>query len=355
MKVLCMHAAGLGDLVALSLRADVDADVLYADESAVLISTRSPESKLASLAYIKNCFVVIGSVPRRRDLAQAIDPVSRQLPGWPLKRTGKPYRLMFSENGQLAGVPATSRSRLEAAVSRATGGRLLPRGGGDEYWTITRSALDEVLFCRRLARDKRPAPPKGALAPDVAQLIVNAVGRSKASDVILDPFAGTGALIAARTDRPYREAICSDLGYADGSAKLQPQLGRRKGVQKLADDARELASIPDGSVDVVVTDPPWGEFDQQGSPPAELIADALGSIRRVLRDNGRLAMLVARRLADDVANEWVTAGFMIKKSYDLLINGHPATLFVGSPIVTQAGDPAAATPGPGSSARRSRV
>lgn len=344
MKVLCMHAAGLGELVALSLRADVGAEVLYADESAVLISTRSPETKLGSLAYLKNCFVVIGSVPRRRDLAQAVDPVSRQLSGWQLRRTGKPYRLMFSENGKLTGVPANSRSRLETAVSRATGGRLLPRGGGDEYWTLSRSELDEVLFCRRMARPKRPDPPKGALASDVAQLIVNAVGPSKPSDVILDPFAGSGALVAARIDRPYREAICSDLGYADGSATLPPQLVRRAGVRRLTDDARELASIPDASVDVVVTDPPWGEFDQGGSSPTELIVAALGSIQRVLRANGKLAMLVARRLAGDVAAEWADAGFQIKKSYELLINGHPATLFVGSPIATSAADPAGATP-----------
>jgi len=338
MKVLCMHAAGLGELVAMSLAADVNAQIVYADDSATMINTKAPESKLGSLSYVKNCFVVIGSVPRRRDLGQAVEPLSRQLPRWSLQRTGKPYRLMFSENGKLTGVPANGRSRLEAAVSKATGGRLLARGGGDEYWAIARSGLDEVLFCRRLARPKRAEPPKGALAPDVAQLIVNAIGRNRGSDVVLDPFAGSGALIAARISRPYREAICSDLGYADGSVKLQPQLARRSDVRRLSDDARTLASIPDDSVDVVLTDPPWGEFDQQESSPIVLIEDALRSIRRVLRDNGSLAMLVARRLADDVAREWSSAGFTTKKSYDLLINGHPATLLVGSPTATSTND-----------------
>lgn len=348
-----MHAAGLGELVAISLAADVGAEVLYADESAILINTGAPESKLGSLAYVKNCFAVIGSVPRRRDLAQSLDSVNRQLLGWSLPRTGKPYRLMFSENGKLASVPANSRSRLEAAISRATGGRLLPRGGGDEYWTITRGALDEVLFCRRLVRRKRPDPPKGALAPDVAQLIVNAVGRSRRTDVILDPFAGSGALIAARIARPYREAICSDVGYADGSAKLQPQLARRAGVRRLSDDARELTSISDDSVDVLVTDPPWGEFDQ-GSfdqhdlQPAELIGATLVAIHRVLRDNGRLAMLVARRLAGDVTKQWANSGFTIERSYDLLVNGHPATLLVGSPTTATARNPKATAQGPGS-------
>ncbi|WP_188894187.1 TRM11 family SAM-dependent methyltransferase [Microlunatus endophyticus] len=343
-----MHTAGLGELVAMSLAADVDAHVVYADDSAVVINTKAAESKIGSLAYVKNCFVVLGSVPRRRDLAEAVGTVSGQVPGWRLQRTGKPYRLMFSEDGKLTGVPGNARARLEAAVSRATAGRLQPRGGGDEYWTIGRRDLDEILFCRRLPRPKRPETPKGGLAPDVATLIVNAIGRSRPGDVVLDPFAGSGALIAARIQQPFREAICSDLGFADGSVRLLPQLARRKDVRALSDDARTLTSLPDDTIDVVVTDPPWGEFDQQDSPPSELVAAALGGIRRVLRDNGSLAMLVARRLAGEVAAEWTGSGFAIKKSYDLLINGHPATLFVGAPVPVSADDPTAATPVPGS-------
>lgn len=337
-KVLCMHTAGLGELVAVSLAADVKAQVVYADDSAILINTRAPESKIGALPYVKNCFVVIGSVPRRRDLAHAIDTVGRQVPAWQLGRTKKPYRLMFSEDGKLTGVPGNSRSRLESAVSKATAGRLMPRGGGDEYWTISRRDLDEVLFCRRLPRPKRPEPPKGGLAPDVAHLIVNAVGRNRSRDVVLDPFAGSGALIAARVQKPFGEAICSDLGYADGSARLLPQLAGRPGVRKLAEDARELSSIADDSVDVILTDPPWGEFDQEGSSATTLTDAALGSIRRVLRPGGRVAMLVSRRLAPDVSDQWIRYGLRVRRSYELLVNGHPATLLVGS------SDPAQVSP-----------
>ncbi|QGN35119.1 TRM11 family methyltransferase [Microlunatus sp. Gsoil 973] len=330
MKVLCMHAAGLGELVAVSLTSDLNAQVLYADDSAVMISTKAPAAKLGQLSYIKNSFIVIGSVPRRRELRQAVDAISREIGRWTLPRGRNPYRLMFSEDGQLVGVPAGSRSRLTDAINRATGGRFTPRGGGDEYWTITRRDLDQVLFCQRTPRRQRRQAVKGALAPDVAEVIVHAAGRPRRADVVLDPFAGSGALIAARTQQPYGEAICSDLGYRDGSVELLPELAGRAGIRQLSDDARSLPSVPDDSVDVVITDPPWGEYDEGGPLEAESVtADALGAISRVLRPGGTLAMLVARKLADVIEKQWTSHDLRVRRSYQILVNGHPATLLVG--------------------------
>ncbi|ACQ78483.1 putative RNA methylase [Beutenbergia cavernae DSM 12333] len=331
MKVLGTHTAGLGELVAESLRADVRAEVLYADDSAALVSTGAPESAVAQLSYLKNAFVVLGSTPRRGDLRQAVEKIARAVPAWGLRRTGRQFRLTFSEDGRLAAVPAASRVRLETAVARATGGRFTPRGGGavEEYWTITRRDLDEVLFARRIARPPRPAVPKGSLAPEIAELVVNAAGPAGADDVVLDPFAGSGALVAARVRRPFRKAICSDVGYADGTVRRLPELARAARVVQLPEDARVLASVPDGSVDVVVTDPPWGEFESGPAPDEEFFAATLTSMRRVLRPRGRLAMLLSRRLVRDVRAQWIDHGLVPEKSFDLLVNGHPATLLVG--------------------------
>lgn len=334
-----MHTAGLGELVAASLTADLNGGVAYADDSAVMISAKAPAGKVGRLSYVKNSFAVIGSVPRRHDLNQSIEMITHRLNGWHLTRTRRPFRLMFSVDGQLVGVPRGARSRLEMSVSGATGGRPMPRGGGDEYWTITRRDLDEVLFCRRIPGLRRHRPPRGGLAPDVAEVIVNAVGPPRPSDVVLDPFAGSGALIAARVQQPFREAICSDLGYRDGSAQLTPGLARRAGVCRLADDARTLASVSDETVDVVVTDPPWGEFDRASSATVTVIIATLNSMYRVMRAGGRIAMLVARRLVPAVTTQWDHGGFRVDRSYDVLVNGHPATLLVG--VLGQADRPQA--------------
>jgi hypothetical protein len=327
--VLCLHAAGLGELVAAALSVDAQAHVLYTDDSAVLVDTKTSPVMIGRLPYLKNCFAVVGSVPRRGDLRQSVDAVSRQVPRWSLRLSGQPFRLMFSEDGRLATVPTNVRGRLESAVSQATGGRFTPRGGGDEYWMITRRDLDQVLFTQRLPRPAAKSPPKGALAQDVASLIVSATGPNSPTDVVLDPFAGTGALIAARVQQPFREAICADIGYSDGSVRLMQELTGRSGVRQLAEDVRTLPSVRTRSVDVVVTDPPWGEFDQTIGSTDAFFAQALGTIRRVLRPGGRLAMLIARQLEDQLCRQWTDHELEPVRSFRLLVNGHPATLIAG--------------------------
>jgi len=77
-----MHAAGLGELVAVSVAADVNGRVLCSDDSAIMIHTKAAHGKIGRLSYLKNCSAVIGSVPRRRDLGQAVEAIARQIAQW---------------------------------------------------------------------------------------------------------------------------------------------------------------------------------------------------------------------------------------------------------------------------------
>lgn len=62
------------------------------------------------------------------------------------------------------------------------------------------------------------------------------------------------------------------------------------------EDALTLRSITDGSVDVIVTDPPWGEYDQLKMPLSDFCAALAASFDRVLNPvTGRFVILVARR------------------------------------------------------------
>lgn len=337
MDVLCLHTAGLGALVADALRADIGASITYTDNSAALIRTSAAPEEIARLAYLKNAFAVLGSVPRRKSLPAALPGITGSLGRWRLPRTGADFRLMFSEDGQLVGVPAPARDTLQRRIAKATGGTFVARGGGEEFWTIARRDLDEVLFTRRLPQPKRRRPAKGELAPELAELIVSAAGPARPDDVILDPFAGSGALLAARASSPFRTLVCSDLRYAGGE---RPDL-RAKRVRVLADDARTLPSLDAESVDVIITDPPWGEFaGEQNAAPATgtendaertaagttLITDALTAFDRVLRPGGAVVMLLSRRLAATLGTTWPVEMLRIDRQYELLVNGHPATL-----------------------------
>jgi tRNA G10 N-methylase Trm11 len=91
-----------------------------------------------------------------------------------------------------------------------------------------------------------------------------------------------------------------------------------------------LPSIKDGSVDCIVTDPPWGEHEQVDVEYDEFAAEMPHSFDRILDPaSGRLVLLVARKLLATVADQWPHHHLQIKRFYDILINGHPATVLAG--------------------------
>lgn len=340
MKVFLQHSAGLGELVQDGLRSDLRAKIIFADDSAVMINTDAPVGRIAGLPYITNAFVVIATTQRRRAIEQAVDDLARHAQRWDRSDRvppGKPFRIMYSDEGRLVGVKGRSRSALESAVARFVRGRLDPRGGsGNEYWVITRRDHHQALLARRITKRRSGEVAKGALRPDLAALLINA-GRVGRADVLLDPFGGSGALIAAALRGAVKQAIYSDLHHS--TRDVDRVLQRSDKVIMLREDARRLPSVDDHAVDVVVTDPPWNEYERAGGDSeddndddyyAAFIAEALGSLRRVLKDNGRLVMLTARSSAADVARQWPEHGFTVRRSIDILVNGHPATVLIGT-------------------------
>lgn len=327
---MLLHGAGLGDLVDASVTQDLKATRVYADDSAMMIDTAAGPSKIAGLGYLKNAYRVIGSVPRRGALQRSLDELARRTSGWQLPGGKGLFRVMFSEDGQLASVPPRARARLEESITRRTRGTVNRRGGrGEEYWVLTRRDLDEVLFTTRINLPKGAQQAPGALRPDLANLLVGAAGQ-RASDVFLDPFGGSGALVAARLSSPVKQAIYSDLRYGGRSGpRVDPALQRARQVTLLGEDARRLPSVPDHGVDVIVTDPPWGEFEDLGADYEDFIDEVLTSFGRVLTIDGRLVMITARRLVGATLRHWGIHRLAVDSTHDVLVNGHPATVIIG--------------------------
>jgi tRNA G10 N-methylase Trm11 len=212
-------------------------------------------------------------------------------------------------------------------IAEQTGGRLNARGGGNsvEYWIVGRRDLDQFLLCQRLTTGTKKASPRGALTTDLATLLVKASG-PRPDDVFLDPFAGSGALVAARLNWPLRKAILSDIK----TAELPRRITASRQVAILHEDALQLPSVRDESVTALVTDPPWSEYEQVETPYEDFADAMLASFDRVLHpQRGRLVVLLARRLTDVVTKAWERSLLELPDSHEVLVNGHPATVLVG--------------------------
>jgi predicted RNA methylase len=323
--------AGTGSLVREALAARLDrVKVTYADDSAMILESVTPPATVAAVPFLKNAFMVIAETGRQ-DPAKSIGRLSQSLRRDQFRAVpGRPdrFRLMAHLDGGLVPIEPRTRTTLERTVARHTGARVEPRGMGQEYWVVGRQGLSELLFCARLPKPARVRAAKGALSPELAAMLV-AASMPTAEDRFLDPFAGSGALVAARAELPARQLWYSDLDLERHRRALSTQLSKR--VRLLAEDALTLPSIADGSIDVVVSDPPWGEHEDLDRPFPEFAAAVGKSLARTLHDGrGRYVLLINRRNADTLRNALTAAELPPTAEHQILVNGHPATVLVGA-------------------------
>lgn len=118
-------------------------------------------------------------------------------------------------------------------------------------------SVDGLEPCLHVSRAELLADPLPGVAEDVRfpESLVEAVlaEYSREGDVVLDPFAGYGttAVVASRMGR---HAIAVEL-LTERADLIRERAG--PGVQVIAGDARSLAAIVAGPIDLCLTSPPY--------------------------------------------------------------------------------------------------
>src|ERR1039457_6008916 len=268
--------AGIGDLVYQTLTGELSGmRVEYSDDSAMIFEAADPPQRIAVLPYVKNAFLIVVSV---------------------------------------------GRGGLDASIVQL--------GRCQEYWVVGRTGLDKLLLCMRLPRPRREEKARGAISRELSAVMVAASGPDP-RDVFLDPFGGSGSFAVARLEHPVRKVWYSDIRLAEHRPAFDARLVRDDRVRLLDEDALRLPSISDGSVDVIVTDPPWGEHEALNRPYREFAAGIAASFARVLRPGrGRYVILINRDNAAVLRQALSASGIAPDDAHEVLVNGHPATVLV---------------------------
>ena len=323
--------AGIGDLVYQTLTGELSGmRVEYSDDSAMIFEAADPPQRIAVLPYVKNAFLIVVSVGRG-GLDASIVQLGRRLQNAMFPRSpdrGNGFRLMFHVDGALVPVNPKDKAALERAVAARTGRHVEPRGSCQEYWVVGRTGLDKLLLCIRLPRPRREEKARGAISRELSAVMVAASGPDP-RDVFLDPFGGSGSFAVARLEHPVRKVWYSDIRLAEHRPAFDARLVRDDRVRLLDEDALRLPSISDGSVDVIVTDPPWGEHEALNRPYREFAAGIAASFARVLRPGrGRYVILINRDNAAVLLQALSASGIAPDDAHEVLVNGHPATVLV---------------------------
>jgi 23S rRNA G2445 N2-methylase RlmL len=177
---------------------------------------------------------------------------------------------------------------------------------------------------------------KAALRPTVAHALVW-LSRPRAGEVFMDPFCGSGTILCERAVYPYGKIIgieynenvmsaaehnlqsvtaaVHQIPPADLHKYLNPAVDAETPALLLtAVDARSV-EIPAASVDVIVTNPPWGrQIKSENEPLSDdvprLYSAFLASAARFMKPGGRIIMLSS--LEEAVCQSAASAVFSVK-------------------------------------------
>ncbi|MGQ9631170.1 MAG: methyltransferase domain-containing protein [bacterium] len=155
---------------------------------------------------------------------------------------------------------------------------------------------EEAEFGLRLParEDYKSAHIPASLPPTVAYCMV-ALSRPEPEDVFLDPMCGTGTILIERAlFGRYKKIIGGDIDPVAKDA-AEANIGPRHQPREMhLWDARDLP-LPDGSVDKVVCNPPFGRRIGTHSENRELYPRFLSEVARVLRAGGCAVILTSER------------------------------------------------------------
>ncbi len=338
MKFIATCVSGLQEVAAAQLaREGFDGFVLAdLEDGMVAFETERFPPSLGSLRYVNNVFEIVAQ--HRLGPGQSIDGFLRWLVSqdyWhrPLKRSVGPrertYRLMLSNANELVAGDRLAVARLCGAIEAATGLAFNGRSGDAEFWAMTRVGGDSYLGKRITRHNATHDLAPGALKPELATLLC-LISKPQATDVFLDPFAGSGALPIARARWPYNMIFASDIDEAKMEALKQRSRSGEVKIRKnspfiaRAGVATALERIEDGFIDTVVTDPPWGQFDTGLKDIEGFYRAVMREMVRVVKPGGTIVMLLGDRdLAAQIGKEFAYA-ITEQARFEILVSGKKA-------------------------------
>jgi tRNA G10 N-methylase Trm11 len=242
------------------------------------------------------------------------------------KIKGKTFRLMVMDGSRLEHVTKEIADSMKQKIAKQTGLLFSPLKADVEFWVLIRNNGAVMFGYKKEAVIEKIPLQKGELKQKVAELLVMA-GKPEADDVFLDPFAGYGSIPAARIRLDTFEKII----VIEKKGLLVDELKRRfkneKNVVIHQGDALKMNFIEDQSITNIVTDPPWGIFEELNVDIAKFYTTMLEECARVLKPDGKAIILTGQPEALQVALEGISS-LQSLKEYTTLVNGKKATVFL---------------------------
>jgi tRNA G10 N-methylase Trm11 len=258
----------------------------------------------------------------------------RKLKTWSLlsenSKKVKSFRMVFSLENKPVQVNERLKQEAEKLISRLSSLQLSRSKPDTEFWFLYRRE-GFSCFMKRLTnhRINEKTLHKGELSPQLAWLLCH-IADLKHGETIIDAFCGYGSIPnAACKYFPIKKVYATDIDpecikITKSKTALQTE---RCEIHKA--DFREITKTISGienSIDVIISDPPWGIYKTDVSLNA-FYNDMIEVFSKLLKENGRATILCAAVKELESAIER-TPGLEITKTIPVLVSGKKASVFI---------------------------
>lgn len=293
--------------------------------------------KIQKLRFLNNTFLVLKKFDKLPRAEKAFKYMLKSVSGLNLDVTlknflpnAKTFRIITSDENEFVSVDKRLLAQVEKKIIGLRGMKLKvnPHRPQVEFWFLRRSE-NVGFFLLRLTKNitnKKLHP--GELRPELAYILCSLSEPDK-SDIFLDPFAGYGSIPLERAKNfPY------DLIFAGDNDRKFKQFIREKIKTKKAkktiipkvQDALDMQSFEDSFITKIVTDTPWGLFENI-KDIASFYSSMMNEFLRVLKSGGIVVLLTARKDEFESILSSHKNSIELQEKYDILVSGKKSAIY----------------------------
>ena len=307
-----------------------DIEVRNTYSGLVIYDSKYSVSNIRQIRFFQNSFALLyemGGIFSLKEIfnklrtdEEFIERLKKALP-----RKAKFFKLVASVENQTMVMPHIQLGKLESRIIRETKLVLSTKSPDAEIWIVQRREGFVLVGLRITYPDPRvPKPERGELSSQMSNILCLASGPSS-RDTVLDPFAGYGGIIFEIANTfPYKKIIAVENNEL--LIRRMRMLSRKmnKAIDIKHGYAQSL-NLPDESVDVIITDPPWGMYSN-GLDITGLYSKVLNECERVLVGKGRMTVLTGAKHEFEEALE-KSSSLTLKDKTDVLVSGKKAAIY----------------------------
>ncbi len=236
------------------------------------------------------------------------------------------FRVRFSKENQFTKVEKNLIRKAENIVLENSKLKIDRVSPSTEIWYSIRR--ENFAFCGQLISKREFTEKnlnKGELRPEIAYLICCFSDLQK-EQVIAEPFCGYGSIPIQLVKKfNFSKLYISDID--EEKIKFiseKKQLKNNEKIEISVQNAFDLKNIPSKSVGCIITDPPWG-FYENIENIEDFYEKMFESFCRILKDDGKMIILSARK--EELEKTICKMNIQITDRINTLVNGKKASLY----------------------------